>query len=181
MANAPIGLTIIAGCLKVVKLDYDSIDLGKTTADTELTPEEDNKDIMYQQDGTKPQDKIPTGISYTLTCTLGEISTTKVEKLLRGTEKSGSGNSMKYGRNIYISRRENAKKLIVTAVDSAGALSTDALQILNFYKASPEVTGPIQWGADTQRNLPISFYIFYDETEEAFGYHGHATSFGLTP
>lgn len=181
MANPPIGNNILEGPLGVVNVTFNNIAMGKTTADTEVVPEEDNKEIMYQQDGTKPQDLVPTGMSYTVNCTFGEITTTIVEQVLRGTTKSAGGDSMKYGRNIYISRRALAKRLILTRVDSEGQSSTDLRHRMVFYKASPEVTGNLQYGADTQRNLAVSFYCFYDETELAFGYHGYASSVGLTP
>ena len=84
-------------------------------------------------------------------------------------------------RSLYFSYRENAKPLLVRRVDSEGVSSTDPVYRLKFYSAYPEVTGNIQWGADTQRNLAVSFHIFWDETEKAFGYSGYATSLGLTP
>jgi len=182
MANNPIGHNVIEGSLGVVKVFFDGLDLGKTTADTELVIEEDNKEIIFQQDGTKAFDIVPTGISYMLNCTFGEIKTSLLEKVLRGFEKSGgAGNSAKYGRDMYVSRREKSKPMYVVRIDSEGTSSNDPLFKMNFYKASPEVTGSIQWGADTQRNLTVSFYIFLDVTELAFGYHGYASSLGINP
>lgn len=181
MANAPIGNNIWEGVLGVVRINFDSIDLGKTTADTELVPDQDIKDIIFQQSGTKYQDKVPTGLAWMLNTTFGEITTTLLEKMLNGLTKSGSGNSLKMTRSLYFSWRDNAKALIVRRVDSEGVSSTDPLYRLKFYKAYPEVTGNIQWGADTQRNLAVTFHIFWDETEKAFGYSGYATSLGMTP
>jgi len=181
MANAPLGNNIWEGVLGVVVINYDSLDLGKTTADTELVPDQDIKDIIFQQNGTKYQDKIPTGIAWMLNCTFGQITTSILEKMLAGLEKSGSGNSLKMTRSLYFSYRENGKVLIVRRVDSEGFASTDPVYRLKFYLAYPEITGNIQWGADTQRNLAITFHCFYDETEKAFGYSGYATSLGLTP
>jgi hypothetical protein len=178
MANAPIGNNIFEGPLGVVVVEFDGLDLGKTTADTELMAEEDVKDIIYQQNGTKPYDKVPTGINYMLKVTLGEITTAKIEKLLRGT--SAQGNSLKMGRTLYTSLRDAAKALKVTRVDSDGVASTDPRFTMAFYKAIPIIDGGFQWGADTQRNLAISFYIFFDETELAFGYCGYASSLGLS-
>jgi hypothetical protein len=175
----PIGNNIMEGPLGVVVIDYDGLYLGKTTADTELVPEEDNKDINYQQDGTKPADKVPTGINWMVNATFGEIKNTLLDKLQRGLTVSGSGKSVKIGREIYISRKENAKVLIITRVDSEGDKSVDPYHRMTFYKASPEVTAGIPWGADTQRGVQVSFYIFYDDTNEAFGYYGYASSLGL--
>jgi hypothetical protein len=180
-ANPPIGNNITEGVLGVVDLIFDDTYLGRTTADTEIIPEEDNKEILFQQAGTKPDDFIPTGINYRVNCTIGEITGPRIAKLQRGFEASAF-NSGKLGKDIYVSRRENAKVLKIVRVDSEGQRSTDPAMSMTFYKASPEITGTLfMYGADTQRNVPVSFYCFFDSTELAFGYYGDASSMGLTP
>lgn len=180
-ANPPIGNNALEGVLGVVGVYFDGVYLGRTTADTEVVAEEDNKDILFSQTGTKPDDKIPTGISYMVNATFGEITGDLVEKLQRGFEASAF-NSGKFGRDIYVSRRENAKVLKLIRVDSEGTASTDIAMQIVFYKASPEITGTLLgYGPDLQRNVPVSFYLFYDTTEKAFGYYGNASSMGLTP
>jgi len=177
MANNPIGNNFIEGVIGVVNVTFDSVALGKTTADTEIVPDQDIKDIIFQQDGTKYADKVRTGIVYQVNCTFGEIDTELLVKLDRGMSKSGDGNSLKVGRNLYTSwKTSEAKELILTRVDSDGVSSTDALYKMTFYKAAPEITGAIQYGADTQRNIPVTFHIFFDDTELAFGYFGYASS-----
>ena len=49
------------GPLGVIQMGFKGYDLGKTGADTTLTPDQDIKDIMYQQDGTKAADHVRTG------------------------------------------------------------------------------------------------------------------------
>lgn len=178
-ANPPIGNNALEGPLGVVDLIYDGVYLGRTTADTEITMEEDNKEIIYQQGGTKADDIIPTGISYAVNATFGRIDSLLLRKLQRGY--SGNDSSGKFGRDIYVSRRENAKRLQIIRVNSEGDRSTDPKMEINFYLASPEITGPIMWGADTQRSVPVTFYCFYDTTNKAFGYFGNASSQGLAP
>ena len=39
--------------LGVVKIGFDGYDLGKTTADAEFTPDQDIKDILFQQEDRK--------------------------------------------------------------------------------------------------------------------------------
>jgi hypothetical protein len=179
MANEPIGNNILEGPLGVVDVIFDGVYLGRTTADTEITAEEDNKEIIYQQDGTKPDDLIPTGISYMVAATFGEIDSQLLTKVQRGF--AGNVSSGKFGRDIYVSRKEGAKVIQIIRVDSEGQRSTDPKMKMTFYLASPEVTGPIQYGADTQRNLPVNFYIFYNKDQLAFGYFGNASSVGLVP
>jgi hypothetical protein len=178
-ANPPIGNNILEGPLGVVDIVFDSVYLGRTTADTEITAEEDNKEILYQQDGTKPDDFIPTGISYIAAVTFGEIDSGLLNKIQRGF--TGNASSGTFGKDIYVSRKDNAKVLKIIRVDSEGQRSTDPKMIMTFYLASPEVTGSIMYGADTQRSLPCNFYIFYNKDESAFGYYGNASSQGLTP
>jgi hypothetical protein len=181
MANAPIGNNFWEGPLGVVNITYDNVDLGKTTADTELTPTFDIKDIIYQQDGTQYYDKIPTGASWILACTFGEIDTELMKKVLDEVTVSAGGNSLKVGKSIYFSWRENAKQLEVVRVESDGQSSTDALFKMIAPLAYPEVASGFIYGADTQRNIQVNFHIFYDASEDVFFYNGFASSLGLTP
>jgi hypothetical protein len=179
-SNPPIGTNAWEGPLGVVNVTFNGVEMGKTTADTEIVPDEDLKDIIYQQDGTKYQDKIRTGIAWQVNVTFGEISTTLLEDLLEGWEKSAGGDSLKMNKSLYQSMRNNeAHVLKLTRVDSEGTSSTDPRHVITFYKAAAQVTGNIQWGADTQRNLAVTFYIFWDETEKAFGYSGFFSSLGM--
>lgn len=178
--NPPIGNNILEGVLGVVDLIFDNVYLGRTTADTEIIPEEDNKEIMFGQTGTKPDDHVPTGISYTVNATFGQITAERIEKLQRGFE--GNESSGVFGRNIYVSRRENAKVLKIIRVNSEGERVTDEKMIITFYNASPQVTGTLLgYGPDLQRNFPVTFYIYYDTTNRAYGYYGDASSRNLIP
>jgi len=182
MANPPIGINVWEGVLGVVNIYFNSVYLGKTTADTELAIDEDLKDIIFQQDGTKYQDKVRTGISWQLNCTFGQIDTDLVTTLLQGWVKSSSGNSVKIGRSLYQSMKNNESlPLEIRRVDSDGNSSTDPRHKIKFYLAAPQVTGNVMWGADTQRNLAVTFFVFWNETEGAFAYSGYASSVGLTP
>ena len=91
------------------------------------------------------------------------------------------------GRYIYQSLRDNKQgKLIITATDENGAKRTVDDDILNFYEVVPIIDeNIINWGADTQRNLPVRFMIYYSEfgasqvsggPSGAFGYYGSATT-----
>jgi len=178
MGNPPIGNNFWEGPLGVVLLEFDGVKLGKTTEDTSIEFIEDIKDILYQQDGTQPYDKIPTGQAWQVTAKFGEIKTALIAKLYRGM--TIGGNSLLAGRDLYRSGRDNfTKPLIITRVDSDGVESTDPLFILNIFKAMPLPTGQIAYGADTQRDVEIVFYCFYDTTHNAFFYSGHASSVGI--
>jgi len=179
MANPPMGLNFWEGELGVLNLVFNNVDVGKTTDETTLEFIEDMKDINFAQDGTQPHDKVPTGQAYQLTCKMGQITAARLAQVLRGL--TVSGNSVKLGRDIYRSGRDNfAKVLTATRVDSDGNSSADPVYRLYLYKALPTVNGAIgPFGPDTQRDVEVVFYIFYDETNEAFGYSGYASSLGL--
>jgi hypothetical protein len=181
MGTAPGGNNLWEFPLKVVRITFDNVALGKTNADTELNLIEDVKDIMHQQDGTQPHDKIPTGQFWQLVCTFSEIDTELVALMHDGATASGGGNSLSMSKYLFHSYREQAAELIVTAVDEDGDASADALQRLIAPVAYPQITGNFQFGVDTQRNLQITFNIFYDTTERVFFYSGYASSLGITP
>ena len=179
MANI-IGNNIWEGSLSVVQAIYNGVDLGKTTQDTNIEYIEDIKDILFHQDGTQPADKVRTGAAWQVTLTFGEIDTTLVTTLLYGTTLSGTGESVKLSRELYRSgKTSESKVLILKKVDSEGIVSTDPKQWVTFYLAMPQVTGSFMHGADTQREIEITFYCFYDSSNLAFGYSGHASSLGL--
>jgi hypothetical protein len=101
--------------------------------------------------------------------------------MLDEAEKSAGGNSLKVGQSLYFSFREKAKQLEVIRVTSDGVSSIDPFFKMVAPKAYPEITGNFQWGADTQRNLQITFHLFYDDVEQVTFYNGYASSLGLTP
>lgn len=181
MANI-FGDDIWEGPLGVVQLEFGGLDMGKTMEDTTIERDEDIFDIMYQQDGTKPADYSKTGLLYVVKTKHAVITTDKMKKVMDDITVSGSGHSVKLGRELYRSLRDTeAKVLKVKRVDSEGTPTTDDNYILVMYKAIPIVTSPIDWGADTQRGIAIEYRCVWDDTENAFGYSGKASSVGLNP
>ena len=185
---------LFEGPLGVVKIGFKGYDLGKTGADTTLAPDQDVKDIIYQQDGTKASDHVRTGIEYILSCTFGEIKTGLLIQLMSGLSTKTTlptSDSGVIDRNVYQSMRTNeAGSLKIVSVDANGAASVNLEDILNFYEAIPLVTGElVNWGADTQRNLPVEFHIKWHEfatgesstKEGAFGYWGDPTTEDVPP
>ncbi len=176
---------LFEGPLGVIQIGFKGYNLGKTMADSNLSPDQDVKDIMYQQDGTKPADHVRTGLEYILAATFGEISTGLITALMAGitsenetpTEDSGT-----IGRNIYQSMRTNeAGVLKMVAVDENGVASDEIEDRILCYEAIPIIDGElVNWGADTQRNFPVQFRIKFHVFAEgesstkvgAFGYWG---------
>ena len=181
MANAPMGFDFIQGSLGVVLLTYNNIDLGKTIDEATIEFIEDVKDIMFAQNGTQPYDKVPTGQAYQITCKIGEITWQRLRQVMRGITVSGDGHSVLLGRDVYRSGRDNfAHQLVITRVDSDGIRSTDPYYRLTFFQAMAMVNGAIgAFGPDTQREVEVQWYAFYDEGQGGFGYQGIASSVGL--
>lgn len=177
MANPPIGDNFWEGVLGVVNVRWWNANLGKTTADTEIQIVQDLKDILFQQDGTQRADKVRTGMVYQVMCTFGVITTTLLKKLQPGIENTPFLNSLKLGRSLYQSMKDNeAHQLELIRVDSDGDSSTDPAMKCVFYKAAPEITSNVIYGADTQRSISVTFHCFWDETKGAFGYSGVESS-----
>lgn len=181
---------LLQGPLGNVLINFDGDDLGKTTEDTQLTKIEDVKDIIYSQDGTQPADHVSTGMLMQLSATFAEIRTTLLEKIVYSFSSQATApstdDSGTFGRYIYQSLRDNKQgKLIVTATNENGAKRTNDDDILNFYEVVPLIDeNLINWGADTQRNLPARFMIYFSEfgvsqvsggPSGAFGYYGSAS------
>jgi hypothetical protein len=180
MTNPPIGDTFIEGSLSVVQIEFDNVDLGYTTDATEMEFIEDLADILYQQFGTQPYDKIPTGQAIQITCVLGQITNARMEKLMRGITLSGDGKSMNFGNDLYRSGRDNfAKEIVIKRVQSDGTVTTDPRFIFTGYVAMPMVTGPVSFEASTQRGLAVTFYLFKNIAKDSFGYTGYPSSLGL--
>jgi hypothetical protein len=176
---------LLAGPLGVVKIGFKGYDLGKTTAETQLVPDQDIKDINYQQDGTKPADKVRTGIVYKLTTQFGEISTGLLRLLMAGLGSDAALPAEDFGvigRSVYQSMRDTeAGALKIAACSADGVASEDDEDTLCFYEAIANINGAlINWGADVQRNLPVEFTLFFHEfavgesiaLNGAVGYYG---------
>lgn len=153
------------GPLGVVRIGFDGYDLGKTVGDTTLTPDQDIKDIAYQQEGTKAADHVRTGQEYLLTTTLGEINTGVLVLLMAGISAGADAadDDVLLDRSLFQSMLDNeAAVLKVAACDANGLASADSEDILCCYHAIPIITGElVNWGVDTQRNLPVQFRIKY--------------------
>ena len=183
------GSELLADPLKVVQLGFAGYDLGLTVADTTFSPDTNIKDVMYQQRGTKAADHVLTGADWLLSTSLGEIKTEMLKTVFPYLVKSGGSSGDDSGLFVaerYQSFLENyAGALKIAAVNAYGVPSTDVEDLAYFYYAIPIINGDlINWGADTQRALPIQFRIKIREFtavessthSAAYGYYGDPTN-----
>ncbi|MEJ2248042.1 MAG: hypothetical protein P8Y70_00095 [Candidatus Lokiarchaeota archaeon] len=179
---------LFLGPMGMVQIGFKGYDCGKTTTETNLVPDQDIKDIMYQQDGSKAADHVRTGQDLLLNCTFGEIKTGLLELMMAGitsTNTNPNDDSGVIGRSLYQSMRDNeAGGLKIASILPDGTPSEELEDMYNFYEAIPVVNGDlVNWGADTQRNFPIQFRIKYHKFSSgessthngAFGYWGDPT------
>ena len=128
---------LLNGPLGNVLIGFKGFMLGKTTEDTALVPDEDLKDILFSQDGTKPSDHITTGALMMVNATLAEVKTSLLELIKAGFSSKatpGSGNdSGTFSKFIYTSHRtERAGVLRLYATDAQGFPLTDDEDVANF-------------------------------------------------
>lgn len=178
--NSPLFEFPLGQCL----LYFDGFLLGKTTSDTILKVDRDIKEIMYSQDGTKPQDWVNTGELYSIEVTFGETTEELISVLDQSWVIDNSGNAL-LGRDLYQSYRQTrAKELKMIKVDGNGAPIAGETYVFNFWEAIPVVNGEVmQFGADTQKNFQCAFnfgYHVFAEGESSthtggYGYIGDPT------
>jgi len=182
------GTGLLLGPLGQCKIGFKGWDLGKTTEETILSKEEDRLDVLYQQNGSKPADHVSTGTNYLLAATFGEISTQLLKQLIysfnsQASEDGSGDDSGTFGVDQFCSLRDNhAGPIRIAPLDCDGQELTDLEDILNYYDVLAMVDeNLINWSVDTQRNIPVSFYIYLKEFGDdqvgggpaaAFGYYG---------
>lgn len=176
---------LVAGPLGVVKVGFNGYDMGKTVSEAMLDVVQNVKDINYQQDGTVAADKVRTGMIYQLKVTFGEINTGLLAAIMEGFDKtavSALADAAVLNRSLYSSMRTNeVAPLRIAKVDANGSVSDLDEDVLSFYEAICNVDGTlINWGADTQRGVAVTFDIYWSEFavvdqttyKGAFGYYG---------
>jgi DNA-binding protein len=178
---------IMEGTVGVVIIKAGGVSLGKTTAATELVKDKDWLDIVYQQTGTKPDDKVETGTAYQINATFGEITPTLITYLMNGVTKTAGG-TLKFGKNVYTSLKGTfATRLEMIKVNSEGVESTDPYDKIVMYIAIPETTAGIPFDAGAQKTLAVTFHCMSKQytnsksgdIESAFGFMGIASSAGM--
>lgn len=164
-----------------VTIEIDGVDYGKSEGSAEIEYVEDIFDIMKAQDGTQPEDKIPTGQAWLFRYNAAEPSPALMEIFTRGGQSSGNGKSYKAGCELFKSGRDNyGHKVVLTRVVGCnGEKSTDPADRLTFLNMMFTVTGPLEYGPDAQKIQPVEGYAFFDTTAGCFWWSGYETSLGL--
>lgn len=165
--------------VKPVKVLWNSVDLGFTEGDIELTTEEQAVDITSHQTGTNVLDAIRTGVNVSLSLTLKETSDAQLQTLIEL-----AGGSVTPGGGTKVSGWGISKQFTGQAADSAALIlhpvvnaDDDFLQDVVFWKAYPMVESIVHSG-ENPRTVSVTFKIFPDDTRAAelqfFGYGDHS-------
>jgi hypothetical protein len=167
-------MSIITKELAVVDLIFNKVDLGETNGGTTWTIEIDEKEIMKDQEGTKPADLLRTGLSHMITTSLAEGTVERLALIDRNMKASGAGKSLNFSAELFTSSRENAKTLVLRDINDNSIGGK-----IKFYLACPKLTGEIAYGPDQQKIYGVEFYCFRNKTYDSFGYYGDPDSLGI--
>lgn len=183
---------LLQGSIGVSQLFFKGYNCGKTTEETMLKGDQDIKDIHFQQDGTKPADHIRTGQEFLVPAVFGKIKTSLLVLMQAGllsTNTNPNSDNLDFNRSLYVSMRDfEAGVLKIAAIDADGIASELDEDTMVFYEAIAIIDDHmVNWGADTQRNLPVTFKIKYHPFAEgesvakngSYGYFGDPTEMDL--
>lgn len=146
---------------------WNSVELGYTEGDIEISTTEKTVEIKAHQTGDETLDEIRVSNSVSLKLTLLETSLAQVQTLIEagggsntpasGTKASGYGTSQQFTGQLA-----DAQKLILHPI----ALGASLLQDYAFWKAYP-MLGSIKISSEKPRAVEISFKIFGDTGKPA--------------
>lgn len=163
-----------------VQIRIDGIDYGKSEGSAEIEYVEDIFDSFRAQNGTQPTDKTVTGQAWLLRLNFADPSPALYNILTRGGTVSGNGKSYSAGCELYKSGRANHGHLVeLTRLEGCDQPSSDPADKLTFLNMMFTVTGPTEYGPDTQKIIPAEGYAFLDETAGVFWWSGYESSLGL--
>lgn len=130
-------------------ITYNGSNLGYTLNDSvSIQVEQESTEILPDQSSLPVKDII-TGMTLNVTMTLGEVTTANLD-LLPGF--SGGTLSDPMGTDLLT----GAKELILYP------LSDGDTNVYTFPKASPMMTGPIQFARTTPQGLELNFKCYFD-------------------
>lgn len=173
-----LGTNFWEGDMKIVDIAVAGTSLGKTTGGCSIQRTVNYKEIMKDQNGSVPYDKIRTGVGYQMKAIFSDLSISLYTKLCKDLTTTGLLKSVKGGRKIFSSLRAEAQYLDVTKYEDDGVtLSTDPDQKMHVYLATAEITGDFdQSGPDNQRTLEVTFDFWFDYTKKGYFYTGTESS-----
>lgn len=167
-------MSIITKNLAVCYLHYKQVDLGETVGGTKWTIEMDEKEIMSDQMGTKPDDLLTTGRIHKISTQLKDGTVEKLSMIDPSFKTTGMFLSIDFTGELFESAREKAGTLVVRDMNDATAGGA-----LKFYLAYAKLTGEIAFGPDQQKVYGVEFYCFRDKTHNSFGYFNDPGSLGI--
>ena len=156
---------------------FNAVDVGCTDGAIGVTMEESTFDITCHQEAATVLDRIKTGLSVSVTCTLKETSTSQLAAWLKyaGQEYTPSGGDAvaAFGTDtVGDGRLALAKSLTLKPVGSA-----DDTRNFYFWKAYP-IIGEVSYDAENVLMVPVTFEIYPDSTktaEASYGVYGDGT------
>ena len=151
--------------------------LGKTEGGVTARFFTDFADLMTDQDGTRPQDRIITGQGAEIELALADILLENIALALNQTLFISGGTHLVVGENrIGASLKDTFSGSLLLKKYVGGAVSTDEDDWLRFPKAAPNPeTVEIVFDKATQRVINATFIAFFDDNDSLYYFGNEAT------
>lgn len=140
------------------KVEFNSVDLGKTQGGVKLTIQDSSVDLKSDQYGSAAEDTIITGTEVMVECSFAEIDFDLLSTVLH-QNLIGASSGVIGENNVGTSLLTNAQELILTKyVD--GAASTAATDRVVCPAAAPVGNIELTYDAENQRVANVTFKCF---------------------
>lgn len=149
--------------------DGSETDLGLTEGGVEIEFATQTVDLMSDQTGQAPQDRVIVGQTVMIRVPLAEITMDNWATALNQTKKHYSGSVGVPGANLVGTSLLNSKAqslVLIKYVD--GSASTDSEDYFKFAKAAPTGNFTVSFSRDGQRVMTVEFVAFLDTNSNLY-------------
>ena len=159
----------------VCTVTYGGVSVGHTKGGVTFKYEPKFEDLMADQYGETPIDKVLTGENVTVEANLAEpqVTTLNIAMPAAANTHGSSSERLAFGTDTGYSSRSDAKALVLHPVDRA---ATDYSEDITLYKAVASDAVEIKYESDNQRVYAVTFTALVDETYGSGRRLGHIGS-----
>lgn len=163
------------GRMSAARLTYGGVNIGHTTGGVSFNYEPSTEDLIFDQYGDTPVDKILTGENVQIVANLAEPVVGVLNSVIPGgLHALGSGGErLGVGRDAGYSLRADAKQLVLHPYDKA---DDDTDEDVVIYKAVVAEAVELNYEVNGQRVFEVTFQALVDETYGAGRRLGHIGS-----
>ena len=145
--------------------EWGGTSLGRTNGGVTFRYSEEDANVVEDQLGTDPVDKIIVGAPVEVEVPLTRMSLASLSSVLAGSSGSGtSGSTMTVKSATGTSRYDRAEELVLKPVLENGSADPTTSRWLHIYKASPRANFEIIYDNANQRIYNVVFDGFPDQS-----------------